>query len=127
MHPDIVHDLDRLGGLARVSHLAAIGYGRRQRDRAIASGSIVRVCHGWLGTLRASRAAVTAVLSGGKLTGPTALVSYGVWDGLDRRIHVHVPESGHGSTHRALTPLLEFAADLYPRAGGWTFFLTGGS
>ena len=124
MHPDIIHDLDRLGGLARVSQLATLGYGRRQRDYAIASGSIVRVCHGWLGTLRASRAAVAAVLHGGKLTGPTALASYAVWDELDRRIHVHVPESGHGITHRALTPLREFVPELYPREGVVRHWLT---
>lgn len=83
----------------------------------LAAGLIVRVCHGWVGLLTAPRPAVIAVLNGGRLTGATALASWGVWDGLDRRIHVHVPVHSQGRTHRPLTPVSRFAAERFPREG----------
>lgn len=117
MVPDIVNDLESLGGLARLRHLADRGHSRASVRRLLDAGVIVRVCHGWVGLRTAPRAAVTAILLGGKVTGTTALASMGVWDGLDRRIHVHIPAHSHGRSHTALTPLSRFAAERFPREG----------
>lgn len=117
MPNDILHDLQASGSLLRTSRLAELGHGRRAVERAIAAGRIHRLCGNWVGSLSAKRSAVVAILNRGKLTGSTALYSYGVWDGLDRRIHVHVPRNSHGPTRASRTPIVRFAAEQYPREG----------
>lgn len=114
---DILHDLQAAGHIARTARLSKLGHSRRAVERAIAEGRLHRICPGWVGTPVASRSAVIAILNRGKLTGSTALASYGIWDGLDRRIHVHVPRNSHGPARASRTPIGRFAAGKYPREG----------
>lgn len=117
MRPDILRTLDELGQLANTTQLRNAGHSRRELDHALAAGFLHRVCRGWVATALAPRSAVTAVLRRGKLTGTAALASYGVWDGLDRRLHVHVPRNSHGPVRSSTTPLSQFAPEEYPRRG----------
>jgi hypothetical protein len=53
----------------------------------------------------------------GKLTGPAALASYGIWDALDRRIHIRLARNTHGPVRSSRTPLGTFTSGQYPRTG----------
>jgi very-short-patch-repair endonuclease len=117
MTNDLVYDLQLLGHLATTAQLASLGHGRRRIENAVAGGRIVRVCRNWVATTQASRTAVIAVLQRGKLTGPAALASYGVWDALDRQIHVQLRHNRHGSPITPLTPISAFAQESYLRVG----------
>ncbi|HEU4807334.1 MAG TPA: hypothetical protein VFT01_03670 [Homoserinimonas sp.] len=117
MPHDLLYDLQNLGHLAHISQLGELGHGRRRIESAIAQGRIVRVYRSWVATPRASTTAVIAVLQRGKLTGPTALASYGVWDAVDRRIHVQLRHNRHGSPMRPITPLAAFTHEKYLRGG----------
>jgi hypothetical protein len=117
MPNDVLHDLQAAGHLTRVTRLARLGHGRRAIERAIADGRLHRISRDWVGTPAASRSAIIAVLHRGKLTGSSALASYGIWDGLDRRIHVHVPRNSHGPVREPHTPISRFAAEEFPHEG----------
>jgi Uncharacterized protein conserved in bacteria len=117
MPNDILYDLQANGHLARTTRLAELGHGRRAVERATAKGRIHRICADWVGTPTASRSAVIAVLNRAKLTGSTALASYGVWDGLDRQIHLHVPRNSHGPVRTSRTSIASFAPERFPREG----------
>ena len=117
MPNDLLHDLGRLGHLAHTTQLNALGHGRRRVEEALASGRIFRVCRSWVAAPQASTSSVIAVLQRGKLTGPTALASYGVWDAVDRRIHVQVRHNRRGAPIESLTPLAAFTHEKYLRAG----------
>ncbi|HEU4806628.1 MAG TPA: hypothetical protein VFT01_00070 [Homoserinimonas sp.] len=117
MPNDLLHDLQGLGNLARTTQLDDLGHGRRRIESALASGRILKVCRGWVATPRATTTAVIAVLQRGKLTGPTALASYGIWDAVDRRIHVQVRHNRSASAITPLTPLAAFTHEKYLRAG----------
>lgn len=117
MPNDISYDLQVGGDLVRRSHLRALGHGRRRIEAAIADGTILRICGDWVATRRASRTAVIAVLQRGKLTGPTALASYGIWDAVDRQIHVQVRRNTHGPARVPTTPVAAFTAEKYLRVG----------
>src|SRR5690606_34018682 len=117
MPNNLAYDLQQLGFLARTTQLAARGHGRRRIENAVASGHLKRVCRGWVATTQASRTAVIAVLQRGKLTGPTALASYGIWDAVDRHIHVQLRHNRHGPAIAPLTPLVTFHREKYLRVG----------
>lgn len=117
MPNDILHDLQTAGHIIRTARLNELGHGRRVIERAVAEGRLHRICPGWVGTPSARRSAVIAILNRGKLTGSTALASYGVWDGLDQRIHVHVPRNSHGPVRASRTPMARFAAEPFPPRG----------
>lgn len=115
MRPDIARTLDELGQLARTTQLHDAGHSRREIDRAVTAGYLHRICRGWVATTQATRGAVTAVLHRGKLAGTAALANYGVWDGVDRRLHVQVPCNSHGTVRRSATPLSRFVLEEFPR------------
>lgn len=117
MPNDLMYDLQRLGYLASTAQLRDLGHGRRRIESAVGSGHVVRVRRGWVATAHAGRTAVIAVLHRGKLTGPAALASYGIWDAVDRQIHVQLRHNRHGTAIEPLTPLSRFAPDQYLRAG----------
>jgi len=117
MPNNLMYDLQRLGYLATTAQLKALGHGRRRIENALSTGHLVRVRRSWVATTHASRTAVIAVLQRGKLTGPAALATYGVWDALDRQIHVQVRHNRHGDPIEPLTPLARFAPDDYLRMG----------
>lgn len=117
MKPDLARALDGLGQLAHVHQLAAAGHSSRVVARAVASGRLHRVCRGWVATPLARRSAIAAVLHRGKLTGTAALASYKVWDGCDKRLHIHRRRNCHGEPRHPLTPLSTFGPDEHPRSG----------
>lgn len=101
--------VSKLGSLASRRQLAALGYGRHLIEGALQSGALVKVRPGWVGTRAASQLSVIAVLQGGRLTAATALDSYGIWSGTDRRIHVQIPANAHRAVQQPLVPISEFA------------------
>lgn len=102
-----------LGGLASRKQLALLGYGRSVVDRGVREGTLLPVRPGWVGTAQANRLAVLAVLAGGRLTGPTALRSYGIWNGFDLRTHLQLRPNTCPTTQQALTPLDNFASSRF--------------
>ena len=107
---DLLNEMRKLGNLATRRQLLAIGFDRRVLEAALARNSLLRVRRGWVATLDANRIAVQAVVNGGRLTGATALRSYGVWGGMDLRIHVQVDPAGQRRVADSSTPLSRFAA-----------------
>ena len=97
-----------LGYLAPRRQLGGLGIGRHVIDRALESGRLHRVRPGWVATRDAGQSEVVAVLAGGRLTGASALHSYGIWSGVDRRVHVQVPPNSHRVVHPPSTPLAAF-------------------
>lgn len=100
----------RVGHLATRRQLSTLGFGDHAITTALASGSLFKVRPGWVGTRAASQLSVIAALQGGKLTSSTALASYDVWSGMDRRIHIQIPSNAHRTIQHPLVPLAEFAA-----------------
>lgn len=113
----ILYDLQTHGYLMRTSTLRELGHHQHAVESAVARGDIHRICHNWVGTSSAPQIAVTAILNRGKLTGSTALASYGIWDGLDRGVHVSVPRNSHGPVRTSRTPIARFEVEEYPRHG----------
>lgn len=105
------------GNLTRVSRLRARGFRRAEIDDVVAQGQLSRICRDWVGTTGASQNAVVAVAQGGRLTGPTALASLGLWDALDRRVHVQVPTNYHPRTVKLRVPVGAFTPPRYPNSG----------
>jgi very-short-patch-repair endonuclease len=101
--------LTLVGNLAHRSQLAQLGIGRRTIDQALRERILVPVAPGWVATSAALRVAVVAVLNGARLTGATALRTYGVWAGTDRRLHLQRPPKSHTTKHPPMTPLARFA------------------
>ena len=104
----ITTTLQQFGFLASRRQLESVNIGRHRIDRAIADGDLLPVRRGWVATASASQASVIAVLRGARLTGATALGSYGIWCGDDHRIHLQVPEDSHRVTQAPLTPIARF-------------------
>ncbi len=82
----------RSGGLfLRRRDLLALGYSDRQLRAALAARRVFRVRHGWYSVPSAPEAAVRAVRVGGRLTGVSALESYGLRVPRREQLHVAVP------------------------------------
>jgi len=110
-HPrtmQITTTMKQFGFLASRRQLKSVNIGRHRIDRAIADGDLLAVRMGWVATANASQASIIAVLHGARLTGATALGSYGIWCGDDHRIHLQVPEDSHRVTQAPLTPIARF-------------------
>jgi len=110
-------DLERVGYLARTSQLYSFGHTRRDIDAAVRAGWLKRPIRSWVATRNAPRDAVIAIMHHGKLTGATALASFGAWSGLDTSIHVAVPPSSPGRAGRSSVPLAEFVPLVRHRVG----------
>lgn len=80
--------LRRHGGIATRRMLLAAGCSGSDLTRAVRSARIRRVRRGWYAALDADPEALLAVRVGGRLGGPSAARSYGLWAGHDRRLHV---------------------------------------
>lgn len=113
MQRNLLQAVERYGNLPRVTDLIASGFSHRTIDRAVRSGSLLRICRGWVATREASRSSVTAVLHRGILAGPSALASYGTWDGVATRLHVQRKPNAHGAPRPATHPLTTFRSPLY--------------
>ncbi|MCS5496191.1 endonuclease domain-containing protein [Cnuibacter physcomitrellae] len=80
-----------LSPIRSVWALRAAGYRDRELWDAVAAGHLIRVRRGWYAVPDAPPSAVRAVRLGGRLTGVSALPSYGVWTPPDdERLHVCV-------------------------------------
>jgi very-short-patch-repair endonuclease len=102
--------LARAGHLVSRQQLAAVRIGRHIVDRGIREGILLPVRPGWVATPQAHQLAIIAVLHGARLTGATALRTYGVWAGDDRRIHLQLPPNAHRVQQRPLTPIARFTS-----------------
>lgn len=104
----MINTVRSLGGLATRKQLDLLGYGRHLIDRALREGLLLPVRRGWVGLPEANRLAVVAVLAGARLTGPTALRSYGIWNGFDLRTHLQMRPNTFPTAQQPLTPLATF-------------------
>ena len=96
------------GHLVRTTELIAEGFANPTIRRSLRSGEFDRICHGWVGTRDATQLSVIAAIHHGKLTGPTALATHGVWDGLDLRIHISVAPNSRAEPLPLKVPLSNF-------------------
>jgi very-short-patch-repair endonuclease len=110
MNSEMLAQLRNDGFLTRVSRLRQRGHSLESIRSALARNELIRVARDWIATDAASQLAIIAVANGGKLTGPTALASSGMWDGLDRRIHVARRPNAHGAGVKLSAPIAMFAA-----------------
>ena len=83
--------LARLGGVASLAALQDGGVSRRDLDRAVRVGDVVRIRNGWFAVPHAPADVVRAVRVGGVLSCSSLLRLHGVWCVSDRRLHVRVP------------------------------------
>ena len=113
----LISNVRRLGGLASRKQLTLLGHGRHVIDRALRAGTLIPVRPGWVGTTDANRLSVIAVLAGGRLTGPTALRSYGIWNESDLRTHVQLRPNTCPTPQQTFTPLETFAAPKFGLTG----------
>jgi hypothetical protein len=109
MTKDILLDIRRFGDLTTTSHLAELGHDNRSVARAVKNGDLRRVARGWVATPLASQLPIIAIANGGILAGATALGSAGVWDAVDRRLHLQLRPNSHGPAPKMLTPISTFA------------------
>ncbi|WP_349899833.1 endonuclease domain-containing protein [Parafrigoribacterium soli] len=107
----------RLGHLAARRQLAELRIGRHQVDRALNEGKLLAVRAGWVATPQANQLAIIAVLRGARLTGATALRSYDVWAGDDRRVHLQVPANAHRVNQHPSTPIAQFSLPMFIPSG----------
>ncbi|HEV7957195.1 MAG TPA: DUF559 domain-containing protein [Marisediminicola sp.] len=110
----LTNTLAQLGYLASRRQLADLGFGRRAIDRALAGGVLLPVRPGWVATTQANQLAVIAVLNGARLTGGTALRSFGIWDGLDQHVHLQLPANSHRIIRSPSTPIGRFTPPRFP-------------
>jgi len=89
-------DIVDLGLFAKRAWLRDRGWGDGVLRGAVLRGEIVRVRKGWYTVPWAPPSAVEAVRIGGRLTGLSALRSYGIWTPQTRKLHVAVPVAARG-------------------------------
>ncbi len=114
---DLLATIAKTGYLASRKQLAHARIGRHTVDRGLREGTLLPVRPGWVATTQASQLAIIAVLRGARLTGATALRSYGVWAGDDRRIHLQLPPNAHRVHQHPLTPIASFASPKFAPQG----------
>lgn len=82
--------VDSLGGIATWQQLVRQGVEREAVSSAVRSGAIRRVRQGFYATSRANSSGVLAVRIGGRLAGPSAVVTWNLWGGFGCQLHVAV-------------------------------------
>jgi len=107
----------KTGHLVSRQQLASVRIGRHSVDRGIREGALLPVRRGWVATPQANQLAIIATLHGARLTGATALRTYGIWAGDDRRIHLQLPPNAHRVQQRPLTPIASFASPKFAPQG----------
>ena len=91
-----------LGGAATRQQLLFLGLSGFDLTTAVRSGEVIRIRQARY-ILRSTAPDVSAAVRvGGMLAGPSAARSYGLWGGIDRRVHVSVGD--HGSRLRTNVP-----------------------
>ena len=84
------HELHRLGGIATTQQLRHSGATTRQLTEAVHDGRLIRLRKGMYGSPETSAVALDAVRAGGRLCCVSAARSYGLWGGVDPRMHIMV-------------------------------------
>jgi very-short-patch-repair endonuclease len=79
------------GGIASRRQLVARGVSGGDLTRAVRTGVVLRPRQAHYALPSAPADARVAVRVGGRLAGPSAAASHGLWSGLDDRVHVAVP------------------------------------
>ncbi len=90
--------IDRVGGVAPVAQLYALGAAPVEVDNAVRRGRLVRVRSGWVAAPQAPREVVRAVAVGGRLSCVSVLEREKIWCVRDHRLHVRVAADGRGVT-----------------------------
>ena len=89
--PQLLAELDQVGHVARVETLRRRGVPDRVISAAVAAGVVSRPRPGWISSPHADRDQLRAIAVGGRIGCSSALRRYGVWSGVDDRLHLHVP------------------------------------
>ena len=89
----IARCIQRSGSFLRRRDLLARGYDDRGIRRALGARQIFRVRHGWYSVPSAPEHAVRAVRVGGRLTGVSALETYGLRVPRREYLHIAVPDN----------------------------------
>jgi len=108
---DVADLLHQQGEIARISTLIRRGASRAAIARALDDGRVRRIMPGWVAGNNADAEQISAVRSGGRRGGISALARWGVWSGDDPHPHIAMPQHGRrrrpqpndGSTTRAVT------------------------
>jgi len=87
---DLVKLIDSFGGIATRQQLIAAGATGYELTGAVRAGRILRLRQARYATPGARPSAVVAARVGGLLAGPSAAATYGLWSGLDPRLHISV-------------------------------------
>jgi len=101
------------GGVVRTRNLVRAGYSRHRIDRALTSGSLVRVRKGWVATPGADVCLVAAARAGVVLSCITQARRLGLWVLDEDRPHVAAPAHSGGVTSRGAT--VHWAKPVVPR------------
>ncbi|MBX3090997.1 MAG: DUF559 domain-containing protein [Cryobacterium sp.] len=88
--PDPALVVESLGHIATRQQLIAAGCSGSDLTIAVRRAALWRVRQARYATPGASTDAIAATRVGGQLAGPSAAKSYGLWYGLDQRLHVSV-------------------------------------
>lgn len=114
---DLQTDMEKSGHALRTVDLPSTVRSRRALRRAIERGELVRVCRGWVATRNAGQSAIIAIANRGKLTGPSALATLGIWDAGDARVHVQLALHGNGSRRTLFVPIAMFTPPRFAASG----------
>ena len=88
--PEATDLLRRCGGAARRKWLLRAGLSPHGLKRLVTNGTLIRPAYGWYAVSDVHPDISRARVSGGSLTGPSALQPRGAWRAHDRRLHVRV-------------------------------------
>ncbi|TXK11330.1 DUF559 domain-containing protein [Microbacterium saccharophilum] len=112
--PDAVAQVRSRGGVARTSTLNHRGVGRREVERLVQRGHLVRVKRGWVATPDADALLVSCARSNVVLTCVTQARRLGLWVlADDARCHVAAP--AHAGRAPTATALVHWARPVVPR------------
>lgn len=103
----VVTAIHRLGNVATRSQLLARGLTGWDLASAVRGGRVLRVRRGWYATAEASAEQLVAVRVGGRISHLSAARSYGLWTGLDKRIHVGLVRGSSRLRTPALPPSMD--------------------
>ncbi|WP_232498309.1 hypothetical protein [Agromyces humatus] len=91
--PDLLAELTVLGEVARATTLRARGIREADLYAAVASGLVSRPRRGWVASPLADPDQLRAITVGSRIGCSSALRRFGVWAGVDERLHLRVPRT----------------------------------
>lgn len=92
----LAQDIGAHGLFIKRAGIHRLGYSDGDITAALTARTIIRVRKGWYSVPSAPPEALVAVRIGGRLTGLSALRTYGIWTPETRKIHVTVPTDARG-------------------------------